>query len=609
MTDSDGLFFRDGRDPEDVSCFSSLLSPRSFCVISDYGTKVILPRALTFDRVSEGRPLVSDSRLLYLPTEILALVVEDIPQYSLASLALVNSDCRQLARSRQFASVLLDYGKHSWQLIQQLGRELIERVSGSKDGRTKKPAIGPCIRRITVITSARCMAEFHDTAHNVIYSEGFSKDERISRKKKACKKYYGTYLSTIEHILLQQIALPHLNALDWKDPIPLQTCFFNAVSSSSIQHFKVFARFDRRTIICPPSSQTLGSWPLQTLYLDISPLYVEHHLDLSKFFASLFRLCSPTLKSLTWFNRVAAPSIAFDKFGPTPVFPLLRQLRLEDIHFADAAIFHELVHDKLVSLEVDTRLAQGFFDRRGRIPGLQTFVWSAFQPKDTESQTFLQLNSHISKLKLSYSTPASLLHDRILPLLAESFTNLKSLSLVWDEKEKDISVRALDLISRLSTLEQLHLSAGNQDWRRPNWHIDHDKMRHHLSKLPYLKKLALSYDSYSNGIFGSCELYYTESWPTLGDRDLRSDHAQFEKDHRDRMQQEAARYIEVMPSLDWLYIGQIPMAIHREQRLEKNGEMVEPLTSERVEPREYLTEMFGWPGLLIPYAYKLFHSR
>ncbi|KAL8819591.1 MAG: hypothetical protein Q9223_002010 [Gallowayella weberi] len=411
------------------------------------------------------------------------------------------------------------------------------------------------------------------------------------------------YLTTIEHIFSNQNVLPHLNLLDWEDTTSLQPCFFDAVSKSSVQHFKVFlASLDRTTIINPPSHQISGLWPLRTLYLNVFPQWSSLQLDVSTSFDSFFRLCSTTLESLTWcYYNTGRPLISTDQFGPTPVFPALRHLRLAGIHFADTSILDELVHDKLVSLDVDTRLAQDFFNRRGPIPGLRTFLWSAFPLplKYTVSLTFLQSNSHISKLKFSFPTPASLLNYRILPLLAKSFTHLKSLSLRWDYKEDDISALALDLISRLSTLEQLHLSPGCSYDDYHYWLIDHDKMRRHLSKLPSLKKLALSHDSYSNGIFRTCERYYIDGWSKPEDQGLENNHAQFEEDHRKRMQQEAARYAEVIPSLEWLYIGQIPMAFRRGQHLEKSEEMVEPLTSERIRYTKYLIEIFGWKGLLV----------
>ncbi|KAL4992076.1 hypothetical protein BDW68DRAFT_106475 [Aspergillus falconensis] len=63
---------------------------------------------LWLDQVMEGRPIaLRDSRLLNLPSESLSAIVgyTKSDKETLASLALVNSDCRQLARSCQSRDV------------------------------------------------------------------------------------------------------------------------------------------------------------------------------------------------------------------------------------------------------------------------------------------------------------------------------------------------------------------------------------------------------------------------------------------------------------------------------------------------------------------------
>src|SRR5437016_121963 len=81
------------------------------------------PPPLAFDRVMEGRAPTSDSALFKLPVEILGHILEFVDPSSLSSLALVNRDCRQLARSRQFAAVHLDYSPSSVALIHFLVSE------------------------------------------------------------------------------------------------------------------------------------------------------------------------------------------------------------------------------------------------------------------------------------------------------------------------------------------------------------------------------------------------------------------------------------------------------------------------------------------------------
>ena len=94
----------------------------------DAFTQSVPPRNfLLLDRVLEGRAPASSAPLLHLPVEILALIVQKIPDDCLAPFAFVNSDCRQLARSRQFANLLFDYSPKAVDIIERLLMEDEER--------------------------------------------------------------------------------------------------------------------------------------------------------------------------------------------------------------------------------------------------------------------------------------------------------------------------------------------------------------------------------------------------------------------------------------------------------------------------------------------------
>jgi hypothetical protein len=75
----------------------------------EYGKDVVPPLPLWVDRVMENRPLKSTAPLLRLPYEVLGNILSNVDPDSLGDLALVNRDCRQLARSRQFSSICFDY--------------------------------------------------------------------------------------------------------------------------------------------------------------------------------------------------------------------------------------------------------------------------------------------------------------------------------------------------------------------------------------------------------------------------------------------------------------------------------------------------------------------
>jgi len=114
----------------------------------DYGSEIVPPLPLSFDRVNEGRPARSKAPLLNLPTEILGVILQWIIPDSLASLALVNHDCLQLARSRQFASIQQNYSDSSLGLLGELQEEGLQ--SSAWPPIMTSPSLGACARRTTV---------------------------------------------------------------------------------------------------------------------------------------------------------------------------------------------------------------------------------------------------------------------------------------------------------------------------------------------------------------------------------------------------------------------------------------------------------------------------
>ena len=561
----------------------------------EYGKELVPPLPLLFDRVSEGRKPVSRARLLNVPLEILALVVQKVPETSLASLALVNSDCRQLARSRQFASLHFDYSDRTLAIIDKLKEEATDR--SNLGGFTGKPALGPCIRRLTVATHPGWIKH----RHKVELSEDFNalpKRESSRRLTAAYHALFGTYYTSIQDLLSNWTVLPHVELLDWEDKITLQPSFFDAIAQSTIQHLKIYRiHVDKIFTIDMPTFQPSRSWLLRSLYLDIMPAISNLKLDMSCLCTSILRACAPTLQSLTWDSCSRNP-INTNGLGLCPRFPSLRHLRLAFLRFADVCFLSELVHDELNSLDVDTNSSSAsseFFDHRGQIPALKTFVWNASNLPESQSLAFLKANPQISKLSIPSAAPATLLEDRILPLLAQSFASLTSLSLVW--AGLSIPFQAMESITKITTLQQLHLSAGNQLGWRHDWLIDHRTMRRYLRHLPLLKKIAFSRESYSNGITEICERYYVDGWRSIEDV-MNSNHTReiFEDDHRQSTLREADDYLEEMPRLEWLYFGQIPMNV--EQSSERGRRIARPLATQRDGCWTLLQEMFGWKGLL-----------
>lgn len=103
----------------------------------------------------EGMPPTAGNCYLFqIPSEILTQIVgylaDSMPD--LASLALVNSDCRQLARSCQFRVVTFDGGPwfDSGILALLLCDAYERRQNCEQLGHTRKPSIGACIRRVII---------------------------------------------------------------------------------------------------------------------------------------------------------------------------------------------------------------------------------------------------------------------------------------------------------------------------------------------------------------------------------------------------------------------------------------------------------------------------
>lgn len=98
---------------------------------------------LLLDTVMQGRPPVSDCRLLQIPSEILAKIVSFVAEdkKALQQLALVNSDCCGLSRACQFSDFTFDYNPNKLRLLLQLAED-------SSEGRVG-PGIKDCVRKFT----------------------------------------------------------------------------------------------------------------------------------------------------------------------------------------------------------------------------------------------------------------------------------------------------------------------------------------------------------------------------------------------------------------------------------------------------------------------------
>ncbi|KAL2010954.1 hypothetical protein VTN00DRAFT_3672 [Thermoascus crustaceus] len=613
---AESSFGGDQSPPKGRTEILELLVPFFSGTKDDYGKEDVPPLPLTFDRVNEGRPPSSNALLFKLPVEILANILLHIPQDSLASLAFVNRDCRQLARSRQFSSIRLDYSDTGLQLIVHLMQESADRLSNH--GHTSLPSLGACIRRLTVATSPAWVEFRHGLALEELKT--LPEEEKTSRIDKASAVFFDKYIPAIEKILP---SLPHLELLDWEDMIELGRGFFQSLVKSHFHHLKLFRiQVAEGFQVSIPKELTAHGWPLRTLYLELNGSFRNFKKDRPSVLPlaiSLLRACARTLESLTWISSMLdGQKPARANWDLTlPPFEKLRDLTLRrQISAISLSILHALIPPseqcRLRSLSIEPGpVISEFLNQRGKIQSLERLEWSDFG--EMSSMDFVLANDEVRRLCIPYPAPSELLGSKLLPVLSRSFVNLTSLRLTW--KEKLIPEEALRLISTIKGLEQICLSAGEQIGWRHDWLIDHQAMRETFSKLPNLRKFAFPRDSYDGGMEGQpVEEYYSNAytiealdavqssdWVAEDQGDTDEGHAvdfpsrirkAWERNHRAKMLSEADKYLQAMPDhpLEWMYFGQIPMGV----RVIEGKKEAYPLFHERDDCYTLLRKMFTW---------------
>lgn len=295
-----------------------------------------LPVPLSFDRVNEGRAPRSKCLLFKLPFEILGMILQHVEHASLASLALVNQDCRQWARSIQFASILLKPSQSRLRLLNLLTMENYERQGVA----TLSPSLSVCLRRIKVVVHHP--EWYHQTENEHEHEDWWDEnlDNILSERREARDIYGEDYLPVVQSILSSRRLLPHLEGLELQSKDWIPPSIFNALTQSSIQHLKLSGLYLQEDFaIRLPGTH----WPLRSLYLEFERRpglahWSEHNATTLS--ASILRLCASTLESLTWITRVCMGknSFAVDGLNSGPVFPRLRNLILNGIEFRDSSM-------------------------------------------------------------------------------------------------------------------------------------------------------------------------------------------------------------------------------------------------------------------------------
>ncbi|KAI7764269.1 hypothetical protein LZL87_012678 [Fusarium oxysporum] len=321
-------------------------------------------------------------------------------------------------------------------------------------------------------------------------------------------------------------------------------------------------------------------------------LYDEARED---FFSTLFHLCSPTLESLTWtYVDIARDDGVLVSIGEAAVsFPRLRYLRLQFVKLDSVAISSFLVAP-LKSLDLDDRVLNNpsTFDCEP-LRDLEDFTAAYLPQKASACRRIAKFISQHTGLRRLY------LHETPLAQGA------------WGGAQ--IPEESLRIIGQLISLEQLSLSAGKTSGWQHQWLVDHDELRQHLRQLQGLTNLALVRDTYPIPLPGlPPETYYemrfadseeredaearpdidmdqdTESDAQEGESLLRDMEELWESAHRNRMLDQAEKYVAIFSKLEWMFCGQRPMGFTK--TLE--GSRAVPLTQGRDECCTYRQAIF-----------------
>ena len=137
----------------------------SFSGTADQNGNTLAPTLpILLDQVMDGREITSNFRLMTLESHILCKIVQLFDFRSLESFALVDRDCRQLARTRQFSTFRFSYSRASRKLLSLLLAEAHRRncvVSfdpKERKDRERYRYLGSCIQRIIVKSKRELVA-------------------------------------------------------------------------------------------------------------------------------------------------------------------------------------------------------------------------------------------------------------------------------------------------------------------------------------------------------------------------------------------------------------------------------------------------------------------
>jgi hypothetical protein len=540
----------------------------------------------SLDIAFQGHDIQSQCALFQLPFEILSSIIELLPECSFHRLAIVNSDFYLIARSRQFATIDFRYSQRTLLLIQRL----LSEVPGWDSILPKLPPFGHCVRNASLaIIGSKQIIKFHnqDWGDIPLYPE---ESDEFQRRDYDFEEQIGALHGYVGGLI--QLVLVRLENLLWSPAtyFKLNQKFLDNLVNSSIKSLsfgefslddELFENDDKLVPMKPPSLERLqlGLGAI-TSADDVQQAYsflLAHlggtirrlDLHLTKFCGSRMSITSkvelPVLEELRL--AIQAPGVVATNF-------------LQALLPADS-VCH--IHSLYVSLNRD-QVSKEFFKKRGQIPSLKTLVWD-----DEDEQTsiaVLKANPQLRKVNIAPGL------GRYLPLLAENFHQLTTLSVVLSNDNFSKGRSTFEMIGRIVSLENLHLGLEEEasDFSQRYWIADHNTIRDCFGLLRHIRILSFGFDIYHLHSLLLWHRYYADMiliaqiqvlldyqaalpiFNSMPDRDAVSitganlptnvNPLQWEKEHKKRMLSAAEAYFQQHTKLNFIYLGQL--AVRRE---------------------------------------------
>ncbi|THU95025.1 hypothetical protein K435DRAFT_859955 [Dendrothele bispora CBS 962.96] len=509
-------------------------------------------RPVSFDRANQGKPCKSEFPLFRLPIELFHHVTPHISLHDLETLAFIDRDCRQLARSIQFSSVTFSFSDASLGLLDTLLAEIsslhpFHQTSPSASS-SLSYTLGPCIRHVTVdlgppLLDDSRLARF---PHITAFGPGSTSIDDSCQRTQLSPQ--GIYLAALANAFVH--AMPNLQSIDWECRVLLSLDMLDALFRSPA-HQVNFTHVEWMS-----GEDDERSRRENLMEVDI----VEEMLS-----STALTLTRFSWKGRRSSSRNLSQGYLFKK--DTPLFPSLRALTLQGVLMADESILDAFLSNRTrvqsLALDCPDRLTASFLKSRGYISREPpTFLFRCFTTSPTRIHRISTSPHHLN------------------------FHNLTSLHLVWQSTY--LPEESLQIISTISSLRRLWLSAGTQGGWCHDWEIDHDLLLDALEPLQFLETLAFSRDSYRidnghrlldttrplssssssssqsvqnviGGLLGQA-MMVDQAWALQCK--LRS--AAWERWHRGQMALIVREYAMRFPFLEWCYVGQLPISIERE---------------------------------------------